>query len=202
MEPKLLTKDGWEKAAENFNFKDNRIQKKLAEFEGMATDAYQERITCLSELRNLAKLLPDETKNAARFLADFLQAVNGEQGRLVKAKSAAKAQADETFTPQEAANLIRKVKFSGLIWDPKKLQKAHQAIDKAIKACHWKAYTHFAKRVVKRGPKYNIHTGDDLQDAIRAGRSQPDEEGKFMHRIARGGYIMYNPSTRTIITLV
>ncbi len=202
MERELLTTKAWEEAAKNFNLKDDRVQKKLAEFQKMPTDAYDERVTLLAEIRHLVKLVPAKTQNAAKYLHALIQALDKEQGRTSKAQKAAKAQGDETFTPQEAANLIRKVKFSGLKWDPKRLQQAHQAIDRAITVCHWKAHTHFGKRVLERGPKYKIHNGDDLQDAIHSGHSQPDDEGKFKHQIALGGYIMYNPSTRTIITLV
>ena len=207
METKLPTAQEWEEAAKTFNFKDNRVSKKLTEFEKIPKDAYDEQVSCLAEVRHLAKVLSPKTQNATKFLADLIQAVDKTQSTISKAQKAAKAQADNAFTPQEAANMLRKVKFAGLKWDPKKLQQAHQAIDKAITASHWKAHTHFAKRVLERGPKYNIHDGDDLQTAIHAGRSQPGrsqhgEEGKFEHHITHGGFISYNPATRTIITLV
>jgi hypothetical protein len=203
VKPKLLTTQEWEKSAKNFNFKDDRVKKKLAEFNKTPDDAYDELVRCLADVRHLAKLLPAETHNAARFLADFIQAVEKEQAMASKAGKAARtANVNETFTAQEAANLIRKIKFSGLKWDPKRLQQAHQVIDKATKACHWNGYTHFARRVLERGPKYKIHDGDDLQAAIQGGRSQASDEGKFEHRLTNGGIISYNPSSRTIITLV
>jgi hypothetical protein len=207
VEAKIMTTRGWNEATRNFNFKDNRVPKNLAEFEKIPEDAYDERVNCLAQIRHLVKLLSPETQNAGKFLTGFIQDLDKLQSNISKAQKAAKAQADNAFTPQEAANLLKKVKFSGLKWDPKRLQQAHQVIDKAITGSHWKAHTHFAKRVLERGLKYNIRDGDDLQAAIHAGRSQPGraqhgEEGKFEHHIRNGGFISYNPSTRTIITLV
>jgi len=96
------------------------------------------------------------------------------------------------------------LRFKGLIRDQEFPDVSGPELLKAIRKAGWKegTGTHFIKRLRKRGPALGIKTLGDLEREIARGRSEAAEDGKVLHRICRGNAcIVYNPKTRTLITL-
>ena len=72
-----------------------------------------------------------------------------------------------------------------------------------LSAVGWKegTGTHFFQQLRKDGPTRGINTPSELSRAINLGRSEPGRDGAMIHRICNdSAYIVYNQSTRTLIT--
>jgi hypothetical protein len=98
---------------------------------------------------------------------------------------------------------IKNIRFSGLIQNRKLSEISGPELLNALRACGWHegTGTHFLKELRKDGTKRGISTPAQLARAIQRGASEPGRDGKTVHRICNGSaYIVYNASTRTLIT--
>src|SRR2546421_10045080 len=98
---------------------------------------------------------------------------------------------------------IKEIQFSGLIQNRSLKQITGPEFFNALSACGWQegTGTHFFKELRKDGISRGIWTPADLSRAIHMGTSEPSKNGKCIHRICnRSAYIVYNPTTRTLIT--
>ena len=98
---------------------------------------------------------------------------------------------------------LQEITFRGLIQNRKLSEITGPEFINALMSCGWKegTRTHFFQQLRKDGPSRGIHTPADLTRAIAAGTSEPGRDGKTIHRIChRTAYIVYNATTRTLIT--
>jgi len=98
---------------------------------------------------------------------------------------------------------IKEIRFTGLIQNRGLTTITGPEFLSALAACGWKegTGTHFLKELRADAQNRAIFTPADLVRAIQRGVSEPSGDGKWIHRICnRTAYIIYNPTTRTLIT--
>jgi hypothetical protein len=98
---------------------------------------------------------------------------------------------------------IKEIQFTGLIQNRRLTTITGPEFLNALAACGWKegTGTHFLKELRTDAHNRGIMTPADLSRAIQWEVSEPSTDGKWIHRICnRTAYIVYNPTTRTVIT--
>ncbi|HUE70454.1 MAG TPA: hypothetical protein VMP01_06145 [Pirellulaceae bacterium] len=98
---------------------------------------------------------------------------------------------------------ITELQFTGLIQNRPLITITGPEFMNAIAACGWKegTGTHFFQQLRKDGPTRGITTLAQLQREIAKGRSAPGDAGKSIRWICSDtAYIIYNATTRTLIT--
>jgi hypothetical protein len=98
---------------------------------------------------------------------------------------------------------IKEIQFTGLIQNRLLASITGPEFLNALAACGWKegTGTHFLKELRRDAQNRGILTPAHLARAIQWGVSEPSTDGKWIHRICHfTAYIVYNPTTRTLIT--